>query len=100
MIMPKVNIHNRTRQIIVVSAGQITSSNQWRSSPKTLEVQQNKYVVYDTDAGQRFRITAKPKVGTKLAANYHPPKGISADTSVYIVEVGDRLEVKLSDQSG
>ena len=107
LIMPKIRIHNQTKGtalpdgiVILVRAGVTNGQGAFDGKPHELEVQVGKFIIYDVDSSEPFRITAEPKGKTMKAANFFSKQGTKADAAVYIVANKDNLEVSYDKPAG
>jgi|RhiMethySRZTD1v2_1073278.scaffolds.fasta_scaffold00772_38 hypothetical protein len=106
--MPKIRIYNRTKGsklpagvAIVVRAGATSSEGVFQGKPSELEVQVDKYVIYEPSSST-FRIVAEPKDQKIKAANFFPKKGaVTKDTDLYIVASNkDYVEISYDKPAG
>ena len=93
MVMPKLNIHNRTGIKLQITAG-LRKGAQFDGEPKVLDVKDNGYVVYNYS--DDFLVTAAPKMkNTDITqANYTGKRGV---TAIYVVVDDDSLMISEDD---
>jgi hypothetical protein len=89
MVMPKLNIHNRTGIKLQITAG-LRKGAQFDGEPKVLDLKNNAYVCYNYS--DDFLVTAAPKIeNTDIPqANYTGKRGVK---DIYVVADEDSLMI-------